>query len=171
MEGILIDAYASVNEEVVCGLFRRRSDDKEATISSVDLGGGIVINTTTTHNFVDGDWGWVTGVTGLDEANNGVFRIGVNSSTQIFFYDTSGSYYTAWSSGGTVRRVTIVREKYTGMFPGTYSPFVHSAIDTSLVNGATYNYLGGIRHWQASQPDTNVRYTNMTSIIVLELKR
>lgn len=67
----------------------------------------VQITTTTNHGFANGDTVYITGVGGMTEINGQHFTVSGVTATTFILSGVTGTAYTDYTSGGTVRKCTV----------------------------------------------------------------
>jgi Ubiquitin-activating enzyme E1 FCCH domain len=109
-----------------------------------------VVVTTATHNYIDGDEVFISGIVGMTELNDRRFFINVLSATTFELNDEDGTGHTAYSSGGDSERTYIVAASAAA--PSTSNPHivnwdaVAGAVEYNIYkeqgNSGVYGFLG-----------------------------
>jgi hypothetical protein len=81
---------------------------------------------------------------------------------------TDSSLFTAYTSGGTIRKVSsVITIPLTVCADTTYPLFGASCIHSSLTDGKTYQFLATIRIWSSSEGGNHEH----SALTILEVKR
>lgn len=80
-------------------------DGAAADITGATAANPVVITTSGSHGFNDGDHVYIASVGGMTSVNNRVFEVANKTSTTFELSGVDGSSYPAYTSGGTVAKV------------------------------------------------------------------
>lgn len=92
-----------------------------ATITGATQANPVVI-TATAHSFSNGDIVYITGVVGMTEINSIAFTVASAAANTFALSSINGSAYTAYTSGGTARKVMSVTNDVRLMYDDTLKP-------------------------------------------------
>lgn len=96
-------------------------------ISGVTKASPARVTTSGAHGFSTGDFVYISGVAGMTQLNNRIYRITVVSSTRFTLNGVNSSYYGSYQSGGTVRKCltslceVVVTSAGHGLATGEYA--------------------------------------------------
>ena len=100
----------------------------DLSISAATAANPVVVTTTANHNLITGDKVYITGVVGMTELNNRMFRITRITDTTFSLQGENGASHTAYDSAGTI---------YAGLFQWTLQVADTVIVDPSVAAGGT----------------------------------
>lgn len=86
----------------------QKPDYPTAVINAATAADPVQITTTAAHGFVDGDTVYITGITGMTEINDREFIVDDASGSTFTLTGEDGTGHTAYSAGGSVRKLSPV---------------------------------------------------------------